>query len=112
LCNRLYSENYKEISTEQINDVFERLLDENVYYFENIKQLLTDLQWKLLRAIAKEEKVKEINSNSFITKYKLGSPSSVNTAVKSLLKKELIYKENDHYFVYDILFSKWLEKLI
>ncbi len=112
LCNRLYSENYKEIYTEQINNVFGRLLDENAYYFENIKQLLTDLQWKLLRAIAKEGKVKEINSNTFLSKYALGSSSSVNTAVKSLLKKELIYKENDHYFVYDLLFSKWLEKLM
>lgn len=111
LCNRLYSENYDEITISRINQVFGRLVDENIYYFENIKQLLTDLQWKLLKAIAKEGKVKEINANSFLARHSLGSSSSVNTAVKSLLKKELIYKEDDHYFVYDLLFSKWLERL-
>ncbi len=110
LCNRLYAENFKEISITEINEIFERIINENSYYFENIKYLLTDFQWKLLKAIAMEGNAKEVNSNSFITKYKLGGASSVNTAIKSLIKKELIYKENDTYCIYDLLFAKWLSR--
>ncbi len=108
LCNRLYAENFKVITQAEINETFGKIISENSYYFENIKHLLTDLQWKLLKAIAMEGKATGINSNYFISKYKLGSVSSVNTALQSLMKKELIYKENDCYLIYDLLFSKWL----
>jgi len=62
-----------------------------------------------LIAIAKEGNAKLITSKEFITNYKLGTPSSVHTAVKSLLNKEMIYKEQDDYFIYDVFLERWLE---
>jgi uncharacterized protein len=110
LCNKLYSEGLKTINESDINTIYSRILEENKYYFESYKNILTDYQWKLLQAIAKENIVSEITSKDFIYNYKLGSASSVATAAKSLLKKEILLKENSKYMLADLLFSSWLAK--
>jgi hypothetical protein len=67
---------------------------------------------RLLRAIAKERKVSTPFEAGFMRKYDLTATSSVKLALKSLLDKTLILKdENVGYFVYDRFFSLWLEKL-
>ena len=110
LCNKLYSEKLKSISPENINSIYLKVLDENKYYFESYKNILTAYQWKLLQAVAKEKSVNEITSKDFIYKHKLGSTSSVATAAKSLVKKEILLKNNGKYSVYDLLLSSWLSK--
>jgi len=71
--------------------------------------LLTDYQWKVLIAIAIEGNAKLITSKDFIAKHNLGTPSSVHSAVKALLSKEMIYKEQEDYFIYDVFLERWLE---
>lgn len=110
LCNRIYSEDVSQISTEVIDSVYRKIIEENKYYFESYKTILTDHQWKLLQAIAKEQETNGIMSKEFIYKYKLGAASSVQTAVKSLEKKELIIKENNKYYLTDLLFAEWLRR--
>ncbi|MCD4790078.1 MAG: hypothetical protein K8R37_08780 [Bacteroidales bacterium] len=46
----------------------------------------------------------------FIGKYNLGTPSSVKTALKALLKKEMIFQDDDAIKIYDFFFSKWLKR--
>jgi hypothetical protein len=36
-------------------------------------------------------------------------PSILDRALKSLIAKEVIYR-NEHYCLYDVLFEKWLKK--
>jgi hypothetical protein len=80
--------------------------NEPVYYsYEN---LLTPLQWKLASAFAKEGSVKEPFSGEFLSKYNLKSPSSIQRAMKTLLKQEVIVFYNDSYIIYDVFFSLWL----
>ncbi len=111
LCNRLYSDNLSEITIDDVNKTFKQLLDENRFYFESLKNLVTEYQWKLLQAIAKDKVVNEITSQDFIRRHNLGSSSSVSTAVKSLEKKEIIVKEKDGYKIDDLLFSVWLASI-
>jgi hypothetical protein len=108
LCNRLFSKNLKIISEKDVKTTFYEIIEENKYYYENYRNVLTDYQWKLLKAIASEDEITEINAGGFISKYNLGSASSVNTAVKSLIKKEIIIKENQKYKIDDLLLSNWL----
>lgn len=88
--------------------MFRRIIIEHKYYFESYRNILTDFQWQLLQAIAKEKEVEEITSKGFIRKHQLGSASSVKTAVNSLLKKELISRIDGNYKIDDLLFSAWL----
>jgi AAA+ ATPase superfamily predicted ATPase len=75
------------------------------------KDLLFNLapkQKQVLQAIAKEREVKGITSSAFIKKYNLSSASSVQAALKPLLKYDLITQNDDIYRVYDYFFADWL----
>ncbi|WP_294586456.1 hypothetical protein [uncultured Bacteroides sp.] len=64
-----------------------------------------------MQAIAREGVVASPNKGDFIKQHSLKAPSSVNTALKSLLEKELIYKSADGYKVYDRFMAMWLKSL-
>ena len=49
-----------------------------------------------------------ITSAKFVKKYNLNSASSVQAAVKLLLKNDLLTQVDDGYRVYDFFFSEWL----
>ena len=89
-----------------INDII--MIQENSY-----KDMLANLAHKqkiVLQAIAKERIAKNITSSSFIKKYNLPSASSVQSAVKPLIKNDIVTQEGDAYRVYDYFFAEWLAK--
>ena len=74
-------------------------------------ELLSNLppkQKTALQAIAKEGNATNITSAKFIKKYNLNSASSVQAAVKQLLKYDLITYNGNSYRVYDRFLSEWL----
>lgn len=109
LCNRLYSTGKDIITEDLIKEEFINLINENKYYYEYIKNMLTDLQWRLLESIGKEGAVLEITSKDYIAKNNLGAASSVSLAAKSLVDKELVLKESGAYVLDDILLSAWFK---
>lgn len=111
LSNKLYGLKDRNITESLIRETLESTLKENEAVYINYRNLLTNYQWKVLAAIAGEGNAKLVTSKEFISKYNLGTPSSIHTAVKALLDKEMIYKENDEYFVYDVFLERWLENL-
>lgn len=110
ICNRIFGKNIKQISESIINETLIEILKEQEITFINYRNLLTDYQWKIIRAIAAEGQVKSVLSKNFITKHKLNTPSSVKTAVDSLIAKEILVNDNSGYYVQDILFQRWLER--
>lgn len=75
------------------------------------KDLLSNIppkQKAVLQAIAKEGAAQNITSVKFIKKYNLSSASSVQSAVKLLLKNDLITQRDGVYRVYDFFLSEWL----
>ena len=80
----------------------------------NYMTLLSQLPPKqkiVLQAIAKEGIARNITSSGFIKKYNLNSASSVQAAVKLLLKNDMITQTDNAYRVYDYFFSEWLAKV-
>ena len=110
ICNRLWGSGTKIISDETISSLMNEIMDENEAVYINYRNLLTDFQWKVLKAIAKEGNIKLIHSKEFISKHNLHTPSSVQTAAGALLNKEMIYKDNNEYYIYDVFLEHWLEK--
>lgn len=111
LLNRLY-EQYETVNdVRQAESVLLQILEENTPVYQNFIALLTDNQLALMQAIAKEGLVIAPNSGEFIKRYGLKAPSSVNTAMKSLQEKELIYKSSAGYMVYDRFMGMWLQTL-
>ena len=76
--------------------------------YKDLLSRLAPKQKLLLQAIAKERQVKGITSSAFIKKYNLSSASSVQSALKPLLKNDIVTQNEDTYRVYDYFFSEWL----
>ena len=109
ILNRLYGQKHKPDDA-SINAIIADIILETTYTFEKLLAAYPPNAIKLLKAIAKEKCVKEINSGNFIAKYKLKTASSVNTALKKLINKELVYKTPNGYIVYDRFMEIWLRQ--
>lgn len=111
ICNKLYGSHLKKIKRDDINTILLNIMSENEMFYFNYRNMLTDNQWNLLKAIAKEGAIKQPNSSAFIKKHNLTGASTIAVSMKSLLEKELIREENEAYKVYDVFFSRWLSRL-
>ena len=76
--------------------------------YKDILSQLPPKQKIVLQAFAKEGLAQNITSSKFIKKYSLTSASSVQAAVKLLLKNDLITQTDTGYRVYDFFLSEWL----
>ena len=109
--NRLFATNEKNITLQLIETIKTTILEEREYIFYSYRSLLTNSQFCLLRAIAKEGEIAQPTSKQFMKKHGLAQPSSVIRSLKALLDKEMVYQEdNTAYKVYDVFFAKWLER--
>jgi hypothetical protein len=109
LSNRIFSRNARVIDRDLIDEVWYEILHEREGIFYNYRNLLTNFQFKLLKSIAKEKQLKQPYVKEFLREYNLGTPSTVATALKALLEKELVAEENGVYFVQDVFLSAWLD---
>lgn len=110
LLNRLYEYSEPLISKEIVEKVLTEIVDENEATFQTFMRLVTSAQAKLLRAIANEESVRQAFSQAFIGKYHLGAVSTVRSAIKTLVEKELVLDVQGAYQVYDRFFALWLKR--
>ena len=76
--------------------------------YKDIMSQLPPKQKIVLQAIAKEGLAQNITSSKFIKKYNLTSASSVQAAVKLLLKNDLVTQTDTGYRVCDFFLSEWL----
>ena len=115
LCNRVFQSTKKEASLVDVLVAADVILKENNDTFLERRSLLTPKQWNYLKAVAKEGEVTEPTSTAFLQKYHLGAPSTVARLLSSLLEKELILETKNptgsSFCVYNVFFSRWLEKL-
>lgn len=109
VCNRLFDKGILKPDEWYLERLFSEILEENVNIYYSYRKILTTNQWQLLTAIAKEKGARQVLSGEFIRKNNLGSTSSVQTALASIIEKELIYEEGGLFYVYDVFFSRWLE---
>lgn len=112
LLNRLYETEISQIGIADVNRLLQEIVVENEATFQTLLRLITPAQGRLLRAVAIEQEVAEINGKSFISRHKLGAASTVNAAVKSLVEKELLLEHNGSYSVYDRFLSLYLRSNI
>lgn len=71
---------------------------------------LSDKQKRVLQAISKEGVVDSVTSGNFVRRHALESASSVQSAIKGLLDKEIISHTDCHYRINDYFFSEWLRE--
>ena len=112
LLNKLYSLSQKEYTEKDLEKIVSDVLEEENATYKTYCELLTKGQLRVLTAIAKERKVSALTHFDFLKKHNLSAASSVRLAIKTLIDKSLILKDEDgNYFVYDRFFSLWLERV-
>ena len=102
----------KECSQKIIEEALQKRVMDNEDVYESILYGLSEKQQMVLKAIAFEGKASQIQSAEFVNKYRLASPSSVQSAVEKLLGKDLITIEKRTYRVDDRFFAMWLKQTL
>ncbi len=97
------------ITEADIDEALNILISRESSVYIAIWEELTIKQKNLMVALAKEE-YPEVFSNKFLETYGLGSSSSIQKALKKLLKKELVQQENGSYIIYDLFLKKWIRR--
>ena len=108
--NRLYESGGDVTEREQVTDAIRIIVRENTMVYQSTIAMLPDKQLQVLKALAKEGKTATPNKGSFIQKYSLKAASSVSSALTSLVDKELVYRSQEGYSVYDRFMEIWLRE--
>lgn len=109
ILNRLYETERHVTNYQQVRDAIMRIIKDKTGQYEMIMTFLTDNQQRLLKAIARDGCVAQLQANDFIRKYELPSASSIKKALTALMDKDLIYQSAKGYIVYDRFFDLWLK---
>lgn len=110
ICNKLYASTYKKIDLSHVSLILNKILDESEDYYVNYKKILPEFQWKLMRAIALENGATGMTSKHFIQNYGLSTHGTIQTALKSLIEKEMVIEDDNKYYIQDVFLEKWLQK--
>ena len=111
VLNRVYQEVEKPITQRLIDKVVRELVEEQSPVFQNYYNAMTVNQAAVAVAIAREQKVAKPLSQDFIARYRLPSPSSVQTSLEKLEANQIVLRNSDGYFIYDHFFAMWLRNL-
>ena len=101
----------EECTLETIRAAIDNMVASNDTIFREILSNIPEKQKELLYAIAKEGEAERITSAAFIKRHSLASASSVQSAMKKLLEKDIITEINKVFSVTDKLFAMWMNRL-
>ena len=96
---------------EMIDVAVDEIVKDNGEIYADLLYQLTAKQKELLLAIDLEGKARAIMGSKFIKTHHLAAASSIQTAIKSLMDKQLVTFHLGEYEVYDKFFGIWLSRL-
>ena len=110
VLNRLYEAEHHVTDFHQVREAILSILKDKSSQYEMVMTFLTDNQRNLLKAIAKDNQVAQLQANDFIRRHELPSASSIKKALTVLLDKDLVYQTAKGYIVYDRFLDLWLKR--
>ena len=97
-------------TTEYIDFAWDNIIMAQEDRYQAILYGLAPKQKQLLQAIARDRTVEGITSSDFVKRHRLVSASSVQAALKPLLKNDIVTCEDGIYRIYDYFFADYLAK--
>ena len=110
VLNRLYDTCLHVRDIKEVNRETVHLVESRAPQYESLAQFLSSNQFNLLKAIASEGVVKEPTGSRFIRDHNMASASIVQSALRALVEKEIVYRTPRGYIVYDRFMSIWLAR--
>ena len=111
VLNRLYDTRLHVKSMDEVNREIVHLVDSRSPQYESLSQFLSSNQFNLLKAIASEGIVAEPTGVKFIRNHNMASASIVQSALRGLLEKDIVYRTPRGYIIYDRFMSIWLQRM-
>jgi AAA+ ATPase superfamily predicted ATPase len=110
--NVLFGETAEDSRCEvaMVDEVISLIIDSNKYTYSENMFRLPEKQGKLLIAIAKDGYVMAPTSSEFVKKHNLISASSIQAALRGLIEKDFVTRNEQGYTVYDKFFELWLRE--
>jgi len=94
-----------------LHGAISNLIAANDVIFREILSHVPEKQKELLYAIAKEGEATGLTSAAFLKRHRLPSASSIQSAQKKLLEKDLITETDRRFSLTDKLFALWINQL-
>ena len=110
VLNRLYENRLNVRGIDDVNREIVQLVESKSPQYESLAQFLSSNQFNLLKAIASDGIVAEPTGGKFIRRHNMLSASVVQSALRGLLDKEIVYRTPCGYIVYDRFMSIWLKR--
>lgn len=98
----------EECTFDTLQTAIDNMIAANDTIFREILSNIPEKQKELLYAIARDGEAARITSSEFIKRHSLTSASSVQSAMKKLLEKDIITEINKVFSVTDKLFAMWI----
>lgn len=95
---------------EMYHEALENIIISQQQKYQELLSMIPPKQKIVLEAIAREGKVGAVTSAAFIRKHSLPSASSVQSAMKGLLEKEIVTQNDGKYYVYDYFLAQYLTR--
>ena len=113
LCHALWElcEPNRAVNDELITQAINTLLARENHAYTILWESLTKNQQRFLKGLASESSAAKPFSSEFISKYQLGTPSSTQRAVQTLLERDIIDHENGSFVVLDRFFRLWIQSV-
>ena len=113
ILNELYAMSKQDTlcTVDYIDEALRNVVQVQVLSYRELLATIPTRQKSLLYAISKEHGAKNITSSALIQKHKLASASSVQSALKGLVEKDIVIERDSIWRVYDVFFEQYIASM-
>ena len=98
------------LTKDDLGAAVDLLLDRETYAYTALWETLTTAQRRTLVGLASEPTGPQVFGAGFVRTYRLQSASSVQSAVRALLNRDLIDREDGSFLILDRFFALWIRR--
>ena len=112
LCHAVWelSEPEEAVDEQTVNAAVQLLLERESYAYTTLWESLARMQRRFLRGLATEPDGVKVFAAAFGQRHQLGSPSTVQRAVDSLLEKDIIDRSDSSFLIPDRFLRIWIQR--
>ena len=110
VLNRIWQKGLGFTGTADTDEAVKSLVDNRNLVFFDLLRSQTEAARAVLRAVAEDGIVSAPTGKVFVSGHSLGAASTVASVIANLVERELLYRTDKGYMVYDRLFAEWLRR--
>ncbi len=108
VLNRIWSSGLGLDSPRQVDNAVAAIVAESNLFYHDLLRSQTAAEQSILKAVGREGVVPAISARDFISRHGLPAASTIRSAVAKLQERDLLYRSEQGFLVYDRFFGLWL----